>query len=71
MKQFTVIFEHGPTSWGAYVPDLPGCVAAGSNRDEVESLIREAVAMHIEDLRSRGEAVPEPVSTAGSVTVAA
>jgi predicted RNase H-like HicB family nuclease len=60
--QYTVIVEKGPTSWGAYVPDLPGCVAAGESRDEVLELIREAVEFHIEGLRQQGEPVPEPRS---------
>lgn len=60
--QYTVIVERGDTSWGAYVPDLPGCVAAGESREEVLQLIREAVEFHIEDLRESGENVPEPHS---------
>jgi predicted RNase H-like HicB family nuclease len=60
--QYTVIVEQGATSWGAYVPDLPGCVAAGESREEVVCLIREAIEFHIEGLRQQGEAVPEPHS---------
>ncbi len=60
--QYTVIVEQGATSWGAYVPDLPGCIAAGETREEVLQLIREAVEFHIEGLRENGEAVPEPHS---------
>jgi predicted RNase H-like HicB family nuclease len=52
--KFTVIYEQGPTSWGAYVPDLPGVIAVGDSRDEVERLIREAVEFHIEDMREEG-----------------
>ncbi len=62
-----VIYEQGPTSWGAWVPDLPGCVAAGETRAEAEQLIREAIDAHIESLREYGEAVPEPSSTVGMV----
>ena len=62
-----VIYEEGPTSWGAWVPDLPGCVAAGDTRAEVEQVIREAIDAHIESLREHGEAIPEPSSTAGMV----
>ncbi len=62
-----VIYEQGPTSWGAWVPDLPGCVAAGDTRAEVEQPIREAIDAHIESLREHGEAVPEPSSTVGMV----
>lgn len=58
--QYTVIVEQGPTSWGAYVPDLPGCIAAGESRQEVLQLIREAMEFHMEGLRESGEALPEP-----------
>jgi len=61
--KYLVIIEKGPTSFGAYVPDLPGCVAVGDTADEVKDLIREAIDLHIEDLRSRGEPVP-PATTA-------
>jgi predicted RNase H-like HicB family nuclease len=60
--QYTVIVERGESSWGAYVPDLPGCVAAGESREEVLQLIREAIEFHIEGLRESGEVVPEPNS---------
>jgi len=71
MKEYTVIFERGEHSWGAYVPDLPVCMAAGQTREEVEKLIREAIQMHIEDLRATGEPVPEPTHFAASIRVAA
>ena len=58
--QFTVIVEEGPASWGAYVPDLPGCVAVGETRAEVLQLIREAIEFHLEELKEQGEPVPEP-----------
>lgn len=67
MSEYVVIYEQGPMSWGAWVPDLPGCVAAGDTRAEVEQLIREAIDAHIESLREHGEAVSEPSSTAGFV----
>ena len=67
MSEYVVIYEQGPTSWGAWVPDLPGCVAVGDTRAEVEQLIREAIDAHIESLRGHGEAIPEPSSTAGFV----
>jgi len=71
MSEYAVIYEQGPTSWGAWVPDLPGCGAAGESRKEVEQLIAEAIAPHIESLREHGETVPEPSSTAGAVQVPA
>lgn len=60
--QYTAIIEQGDTSWGAYVPDLPGCVAVGETREEALQLIREAIELHVEALRENGETVPEPHS---------
>jgi len=71
MREYVVIYEQGSDSWGAWVPDLPGCVAAGETRAEVEQLIREAIELHIENMREHGEPVPEPASTVGAVAVAA
>ena len=62
MKRYEVVIEQGETSFGAYVPDLPGCVAVADTLDEVERLIREAVELHIDALRQEGVAVPEPTS---------
>jgi predicted RNase H-like HicB family nuclease len=70
MCEYTVIYEQGESGWGAWVPDLPGCVAAGESREEVEQLIREAIEAHIESLREHGEPVPRPSSTAGAVEIA-
>ena len=60
MTEYVVLFERGPASWGASVPDLPGCVAVAETRGEVEQLIREAIQAHIELLREDGDPVPEP-----------
>lgn len=67
--RYTVVIEEGPTSYGAYVPDLPGCVAAADSREEVCDLIREAIALHLELLREYGDPIPEPTSTAVLVDV--
>lgn len=67
--RYTVIVEEGATSWGAYVPDLPGCVAAGESREEVLRLIRAAIEFHLEGLRERGQPVPEPRSCGEVVEV--
>lgn len=58
--RYAVVIEKGPTSYGAYVPDLPGCVAAGKTGDEVKKLIAEAVALHLEGLREDGLPIPHP-----------
>ena len=68
MTEYLVIYEVGENGeWGASSPDLPGCVAVGETRAEVEQLIREAIPMHIEAMREAGEPVPEPHHMAGSV----
>lgn len=60
--KYLVVVERGKASWGAHVPDLPGCVAAGESRAEVLRLIREAIAFHLEGLQEAGEAIPQPSS---------
>ncbi len=66
-----VVIERGESSWGAHVPDLPGCVAVGETRDEVIGLIREAIVLHIEGLRQDGLPVPKPTSEGEFVDVEA
>lgn len=67
--EYLVVIERGPSSFGAYVPDLPGCVAVGETRQEVEVLIREAIEFHIEGLREEGQPLPEPSSTSQLVSI--
>ena len=62
--KYTVIIEKGPTSYGAYIPDLPGCIAAGDTFAETEELIRQAVIGHVELMAEHGETIPEPRSAA-------
>ena len=69
--RYLVVVEEGATSFGAYVPDLPGCVAAGETRDEVLRLIREAIEFHIEGLKQDGQPIPPPSSTSEVVDVKA
>jgi predicted RNase H-like HicB family nuclease len=69
--RYLVVVEKGPTSFGAYVPDLPGCVAAGATREEVITLIHEAIEFHLEGLRQEGRPVPAPASFGEIVEVAA
>ena len=66
---YTVIYEKGPTSWGAYVPDLPGVITVGETREEVESQIVEAIEFHIEGLRQEGLPIPLPASFAGAIEI--
>jgi len=69
MMQYVVILEEGPKSWGAYVPDLPGCVAVGETRDEALVLIQEAIEFHLDGMRKDGELIPEPHSYSEVVQV--
>lgn len=62
MTGYAVVIEHEGDAWGAHVPDLPGCVATGTNRDEVERRAREAIPAHVALMREFGEAVPEPTA---------
>ena len=57
-----VVIEKGETSYGAYVPDLPGCFAISDTKAQVEKLIAEAITLHIENLREHGDPVPMPNS---------
>ena len=67
--QYMVVIEHGEKSWGAHVPDLPGCVAVSETREEVLQLVREAIGFHIEGLRQDGVPVPPPRSESEFVEV--
>jgi predicted RNase H-like HicB family nuclease len=58
-RRYAVVIEKGETSYGAYVPDLPGCVAVGETREEVEALIREAIEFHLDGMREDGLPIPE------------
>jgi len=60
--KYLVIIEQGPSSYGAYVPDLPGCVAVGESRNEVMELLREAIEFHLEGIKQEGLAIPPPHS---------
>jgi predicted RNase H-like HicB family nuclease len=61
---YLVVVARGETSWGAWAPDLPGCVAVGDSAEETIELMRGAVTMHLESLRDAGEPVPSPTSQA-------
>ena len=60
---YVVVFEKGDTSYGAYLPDLPGCVAVGETLEEVESLIKEAIDLYLEVLQEKSLPIPEPAAT--------
>jgi len=69
--RYLVIVEASLESYSAYVPDLPGCIAAADTRDEVESLIREGIALYLAALREREQPIPAPTTSALEVAVPA
>lgn len=69
--RYLVVVEQGIESFGAYVPDLPGCVAVGETREDVLDLIHEAIELHLEGLRANGQPIPAPSSSSELVEVAA
>ena len=69
--KYAVVIEKGDNGYGAYVPDLPGCIATGENRNDVMKLIQEAIEFHIEGLREDNEPIPTPTSSIEFVDVAA
>lgn len=58
--KYTMVIEKGPTSYGAYARDLPGCIAAAESRDEVRKLISVAVELYVEVMKKDGLPMPEP-----------
>lgn len=69
--QYAVVIESGSSSYGAHVPDLPGCVAVGDSESEVRALIQEAIVLHIAALKADGEPVPRPRTRVDYVAVRA
>ena len=69
MKRYAIVVEDAGTNLSAYVPDLPGCVATGKTKAEVEKRIREAITLHLEGLAEDGLPIPEPSSEVEYVEV--
>ncbi len=67
--RYLVIIEKGESSWGAHVPDLPGCIAVAETRQEVTTLIKDAIAFHLEGLRVHGEPIPPPTSESECIEI--
>ncbi len=61
--RYAIVIERTKRNYGAYVPDLPGCVATGATESEVKENIREAIKIHLEGMAEDGEAIPQPSST--------
>jgi predicted RNase H-like HicB family nuclease len=68
--RYAVVYEKGNNGYGAYVPDLPGCVAAGTTLEETTTLIREAIELHLQGMRDDGELIPEASTITDYITVA-
>ena len=69
--RYAVVVEEGENSFGAHVPDLPGCVAVVDTKEEVLALIQEAIEFHIEGLREDGQPIPLPSSSVEYVEIRA
>jgi predicted RNase H-like HicB family nuclease len=69
--RYAVVVEEGENSFGAHVPDLPGCVAVAETREEVLKLIQEAIEFHLHGLRQDGQPIPQPSSSVEYVDVRA
>jgi predicted RNase H-like HicB family nuclease len=69
--RYAVVVEKAEHNYSAYVPDLPGCVAAAETKEELLDLIREAIDFHLEGMRAAGEEIPEPTAVAEYVEIQA
>ena len=69
-KEYLVVLEKGETSWGAYAPDLPGLGVVADTADEAERLIREGIAIYLDEMQIKGDTIPEPASQVRRVAVA-
>ncbi|MBK8985514.1 MAG: type II toxin-antitoxin system HicB family antitoxin [Chloroflexi bacterium] len=67
--RYMVVMEKSEDGYGAYVPDLPGCVAVADTRDDVLLLIQEAITLHLEMLQEDGLPIPQPHSISEYVAV--
>jgi predicted RNase H-like HicB family nuclease len=68
-RAYVIIIEQAGESYSAYVPDLPGCIAAADTVEETEQLIREGISIYIDELRAAGQPVPPPTTRAAEVDV--
>jgi len=71
MRRYVILIEPTPSGFSAYSPDIPGCIATGATRADVELSMRDAIAFHVEGPRANGQPVPAPSTSASYVEVAA
>lgn len=69
--RYAIVIEKAEGNYSAYVPDLPGCVAAGDTIEETRQLLEEAIEIHIKGMMEDGEPIPEPTTQVDFVEVAA
>ena len=69
--KYLIVIEQTSTGYSAYSPDLPGCVATGGTRSEIETEMKQAIAFHVEGLRAEGMPVPAPSSSSTYVEIPA
>jgi predicted RNase H-like HicB family nuclease len=69
MRRYAIIIEKSDSGYGAFVPDLAGCVAVGKSIQETERLIKEAIEFHLEGMKEDGVEIPLPTSVAEYVEV--
>jgi len=69
MIEYAVIYERGETNWGAYIPDLPGCISIGNSFAEVQENIKEAIELYLEVLQEDGKTISKPLTEVGKVAV--
>lgn len=67
---YVAVFEPTETGLSVYVPDLPGCISTGTDFDDAEHNIREAIQLHLKGIREDGEPIPEPTSFVRAIEVA-
>ncbi len=67
--KYAVVFERSEDGYGAFVPDLPGCITVGDTLEETETNIRDAIAGHIAVMRDHGEPIPVPTTLAEYIEV--
>lgn len=68
--KYAVLFEKTGTAYSAFVPDLPGCIAAGETLEETTELMRKAIKMHLAGMKEDGEPIPEPRTIAEYIVAA-
>jgi predicted RNase H-like HicB family nuclease len=69
--KYLIVIEQGETGFSAYAPDIPGCIATGSTRDDVEREMKDAIAFHLDGLRAEGMAIPKPSTSSSYVEIPA